>query len=72
MKTEIEIKQGGITDLQRLREFAKSLPKKLRNTFIKNIIEERNHDLYTQEDIEAFFIMNHWDELEEIGWLVEE
>ena len=71
MKTEIEIKQGGITDLQRLREFAKSLPKKLRNTFIKNIIEERNHDLYPQEDIEAFFIMNHWDELEEIGWLVE-
>ena len=70
---EIEIKQGGITDLQRLREFAKSLPQELRNIFLNTyVIEERNHNLYPQEDIEGFFIMDYWDELEEIGWLIEE
>ena len=70
---EIEITQGGITDLQRLREFVKSLPQELRKTFLKTyVIEEREHDLYSQEDMETYFIMDYWDELEEAGWLVEE
>lgn len=72
MENEIEITQGGITNLQRLREFVKSLPQELRKTFIANLIEERNYDLFSQEDLETYFILDHLDELEEAGWLVVE
>ena len=70
MANEIEVTQGGITDLQRLREFVKSLPQEIKKTFIKNIMEERNHDLFSQEDMETYFILDYLDELEEAGWLV--
>lgn len=70
MANEIEVTQGGITDLQRLREFVKSLPQEFKKTFIKNIMEERNHDLFSQEDMETYFILDYLDELEEAGWLV--
>ncbi|WP_296848441.1 hypothetical protein [uncultured Methanobrevibacter sp.] len=72
MANEIEVTQGGITDLQRLREFVKSLPQEFKKIFIKNTMEERNHDLFSQEDMETYFILEYLDELEEAGWLVVE
>ena len=71
MENEIEIIEGGITNLQQLRDFTKSLPQGLRQEFIKEIMEERNNDIYSQEDMELTFISNNWDKLVEVGWLEE-
>ena len=64
--------EGGITNLQELRGFVKSLPNDMmRKKFKKYLIEERNNSFFSQEDIELMFISDNWDELEKIGWLTE-